>query len=264
VLIIGHQPQIEELSRLPRVALLSGPVSVGKWRAAEYVREMHHFADTDVLRIKKLTMVAARELVDFCSIAPVGTRKLAIVSLYEHSEGTFDVLLKCLEELPPNCHVFLEASLTTALPETLLSRVKVVQFCALSNDQVKEILERVHGVQPGMSDRLAVLSRGTLASALQLHEDLNVHKPVVLLAVKGLREGDPEALDALADRWTADHTRLIRTWAVEALSGRWRVFNEEETGDVGELPKLVLDALTAYNVRDKLVIQSVLPGLVTE
>jgi DNA polymerase III delta prime subunit len=263
-LIIGHRQQIEALSELPQAALLLGPVSVGKWRVAEYVRELNRVQGSDVLRIKKLTVDTARELTDFCYTAPSGPLRLAIVSLDEHTPEAITVLLKTLEELPETSHVFLVAStVDRVLPETLLSRVTLIQFYPLSTDQVQEVLERVHGMTVGTAQRLTALSHGTVGSALQVHQDLHETKPVVLLAIRYLRERAPEGLDELADRWTSDHTRLIRTWAVEALSGRWRLFNAEETGEVGDLPKLVLDALTAYNVRDRMVVQSVLPGLVT-
>lgn len=258
-MLIGHMEVVAALTeQFPSAALLWGPPSVGKTLAAEQVRRAHKIFEPDVLRIRRLGVPEARTLIDFASRAastPAG--KVAIVQLDGADRAATDALLKVTEDVHPGMHFLLVAS--EPIAHTLWDRAQVYPFGLLTQAQVAEFLRTQRGMSAVAAERLAEQSGGQVRGALEaLH--LAETKAPVLAAVRALRENDPDGLESLAERWRDEHTVLLVRWAHEAVSLRWRTFNDAETGEVGSLPLRVLLALRR-EARPRLLVRSVLMDL---
>jgi DNA polymerase III delta prime subunit len=257
--VIGHNEVVSALLvEFPPVALLCGPPSVGKWTTAEHVRRHYQIFEPDVLRARHLDMESAGEVADFASRAASGPAgRVAIVRLDNARPEALNVLLKPLEESGPDMHFMLVSS--QPVPFTIESRARRYDFGLLSVEDVTRFLKQKRGMSDALASRLAAVSGGQIRAALE-SMDVAERKSLVLAAVRALREKDPAALESLADRWRDEHTELLAKWAREAVSHQWRLFNVEETGQVGNLPLRVLVALRR-DVRARLVVRSLLVDL---
>lgn len=258
----GHDAVVEALTaEFPAVSILRGPRSVGKWTVAEQVRRSHGIVEPDVLRARSLTIPAVRAIADFVSRAPARPQgRVVIARLDGASPAALNVLLKPLEEAGPDVHFLLTSAVSP--PVTLLSRAHVFDLGLLPPAVVSEILREERGIQPAQAKRLGELSGGQVRQALRALVMAD-EKSLVLSCLRALREKNPEALEGLALRWRDEHTAMLGTWAQEAVSGRWRLFNEAETGEVGTLPLRVLLALRRDS-RPRLIIRSVLMDVLNE
>ena len=258
--VIGHEDVVTALTvEFPRVALLAGPASVGKWTTAEHVRRHHKIFEPDVLRVKFLDMAAARTISAYVSRAPSGAAGRAVIARLDNARPeALNVLLKPLEDSGPDVHFLLVSS--QHVPATVETRARRYDFSLLSTDEMIRLLTEVRHLSPALAKRLAEVSGGQVRTALAV-TSLVEQKNLVLLAVRALRDADPASLERLSDRWRDEHTELLARWAQEAVSQRWRLFNAEETGEMGRLPLRVLVALRT-DVRPRLVVRSLLPDLV--
>ena len=249
--MIGHEPTRQFLATtgLPRVVLFLGPASVGKWTLAEQLRRDLDIDRSTVVRVRSLTMDAARELT---SLALTHGPRLIIIRLDGASDAAMNVLLKALEEADGGNRFILIAS--GHVLTTLMSRAQLHFFGLLSADQVKEILiER--RFNPVEAERLAKASGGQVRTALALADNVDA-KVVVLSALRCITERDADSLDNLAAKWTDDHTTLMARLCREAISRRWALFSEAEVDGLGrKLPLRILTALRA-DVRPRLVVRA--------
>lgn len=252
--IFGNTRTVTALvEEFPAVALLTGPTSVGKWTAAEHARQVHKIREPDVIRVRRLWRSEAREVVDFASrFSSTEHGKAAIIDLDAGEPAAVDVLLKVTEEPADGMHFLLVTS--KPVPVTLLSRARVFEFGLLTQAEVSALLQDQRKMSPSLADRLAEQSGGRVSTALSAltHQD---DKALVLAAVRALREHDAVGLESLADRWREEHTDLLVQWATEAVSRRWMMFNEAETGTVGPIPLRTLMVLRTY-ARPRLVVRS--------
>lgn len=261
-MLVGHADVAHALiHEFPPVALLWGPKSVGKWTAAEQARAENKIFEPDVLRIRRLGMDEARSVVDFASrTAHTEHGRAALIDLDSGSRVAQDTLLKTLEDTGPSVHFLLTSS--RPCPDTLRSRARQYTFGLLSPSEVSLILQ-ARGLGVAQSNRLGEQSGGQVSGALAalvMADD----KSVVLACVRALREDDSEALMRLADRWRDGHTALLVQWCHEAVSGRWRLFNDAESGLLSTvLPLRVLIALRK-DVRPRLLVRSVLADVLKE
>lgn len=261
-MVVGHADVVRSLVRdFPPVALLWGPKSVGKWTAAEHARAENKIFEPDVLRIRRLGMDEARSVVDFASrAAHTESGRAVLIDLDTGSASAQATLLKTLEDTGPSVHFLLTSS--RSCPDTLRSRARQYTFGLLSSGEVAQVM-RARGHSVAQSVRLGEQSGGQVRAALAAL-GMAENKSVVLAAVRALREGDSEALVALADRWRDEHTTLLVQWGHEAVSGRWRLFNDAESGLSNTLlPLRVLIALRR-DVRPRLVVRSVLADVLKE
>lgn len=254
--IIGHRDVLSRIEvEKPPVSIFLGPESVGKWTAAEYLRGVWRVDEGDTLRVPNLTMDAARDVVQFSSVAPSASpKRLVIIRIPSVSTPSGEVLLKTLEEGTETTDFILIAQTATAVVPTLWSRATVYQFGFLTEEDVASVLLG-RNFQDGEARRLAALAGGQIRRALSVVNSRDL-KSVVLLVLKAFRELDTTALEAAASKWTDDHTSLLAQWCQESITGRWRVFLPEESGIQGRaVPLKILLALNS-DVRPKLLVRS--------
>lgn len=260
--VIGNETAQAELADwFPRVALLLGPPSVGKRTAAEAIIEEKGIDPRDRLFLPSMALTDARAAVQFSSSTPsvVGGTRAVVADIDNSTREALETLLAALES-PHSTAMFWLVSSKTPLP-TLQTRAITIRFQPLTDQQVSQVLQERRGFSRGKADKYASVSYGSVGRALRAARSFE-DKNLVLLAVRALREKDPELLDDLALRWTEDHTSTLIVWATEAVTQRWALFNAAETGEVGNLPLKVL-AATARRVRPRLVVRSQLMDLVT-
>lgn len=258
---IGHAAVLARIQNegLPPVSLFIGPASVGKRRLAEMIarREVHD--EQDVLRVNRLTTELAHHTANFLIHAPSGAgKRFVILRIDGASESALNVLLKSLEELSPYCHVILLA-ITLPAP-TVVSRATLFPFTLLTEAEVEATL-LLRGFSPGEASIRAEEVGGQIQPALE-HADLAQRSMLVLAAVRCIREHDPSALEGLAGRWTDDHTTLLVKLAHEAVTKRWRVFSEDEVGDVPASTWLAVLRALKPKVSPRLVVHSQLMSVV--
>lgn len=249
--LIAHQKVVEEFFKeLPQTSLFIGPYSVGKWTAAEVVRQRLQVQPADVLRIKMSTADALRGYVRFASVAPVGKVKLAII---RYSSANLDFILKTLEEPKPGVYTILVSDKSPKA--TIRSRLRVFQFPLLSSSQVAQVLTEVKGFKPDSASRLSLLSGGHVAKALRAAQS-DVPKLPVLSLLEAVATRDTARLETLANRWTDETTDLLAVWCHEAITGQWSIFSEEESLIEGKGIPLKLLATIRANVRPKLLVRA--------
>jgi DNA polymerase-3 subunit delta' len=118
----------------------------------------------------------------------VSSRRVAVIDDADHfSTESANCLLKTLEEPPPrSLLVLVGTSLARQLP-TIRSRSQVVRFGPLDTDQVARVLAAPpHALEPAEALRLAELSAGSVAGALEAaDEQLAASLKVVRQATSG-------------------------------------------------------------------------------
>ena len=254
--MIGHDNirRVLETSP-PQVTVFLGPRSVGKWTMAEHLCRTWGVDESGIIRVRDFSfrIDVARELV---RLATTKTRHLRvfIVRLDAASEDAVNAILPMLENLPANTRVILISSTEVSAP--IASRAEVYRFGLLTTDQVKAVL-KTRNFGEGLASKLASSSGGQVGTAL-MQAGVSDKKTVVLAALRGLTERDPQALDNLADKWTDDHTTLLSHMALEAITKRWRYFTAAEVGGVSSRTMLHVLKAVGVDVRPKLFVRSTL------
>lgn len=253
-MVVGHDQLAEQLRhRLPVVSLFVGPSSVGKATLARELLFGYQLIDTRFLAVAKLTITTAREIIGF--VAGAGSRGI-LVDLDGATPEGVNALLKLLEDPPPRDRFIFTAS--HAPMETLASRAQVYRFGYLTNEEVARVVQLVRNVTAAQATEVAVRSGGQVAPALAaLRGDgrgpvLSVLKAVAtgddelfFQAISGKRlvvvDGDEERRDAI----DVSQLHLLRSWALEARTGRWRLFSPEESYGLDRDPQVVERILQA-------------------
>lgn len=258
--VIGHTSAVARVEvQRPAVSLFLGPSSVGKWSVAEYLRGVWRVDEADTLRIERLSMGNVRSVVDFAQRAAAGDRRLVVIRLDGATEAPLNVLLKTLEEGHESTDFILISE--DAPMATIATRATVFRFGFLADHEVEEVLiER--NFRPEDAQRYASMSGGQVSRALDVVNKRDVRHGV-MIAVRAFRDADPAVLESAAKEWTEDHTSLLATWCRECLTGRARIFSEEELVSGRRLPFLVLQALST-NVRPRLLVRSSLMSVLRE
>lgn len=260
-MIFGHSATVRELeSRLPPVALLFGPESIGKRTLAEHLAIWHN-AGPGILRIHSLTMDAARDVRAFSMRAPFRGIKLVIISLDGAGEGAVNSLLKELEEPPFYMRYILIASNQVLL--TVVSRSVVFRMGLLTDYQVRCVLESL-GMSPDLAASAAPSGYGQVASALAT-SDAGPARTITLGALRGVLSGNRTQLVTALSSWDDRSHTLLRTWAMEAASGRWRMFTPEEVPVKDyTFPRRLLGALARVDSRSRLAARVVLESFLAD
>lgn len=112
-----------------------------------------------------------REAIRRLSFAPQGPLRLVLIRQAEHMNLTSaNVLLKTLEEPPPNNILVLTVQDAGEILPTLVSRCRRMNLSPLPETLVAEELER-RGVEPDAARLKAALCGGSLGRALKLDQD---------------------------------------------------------------------------------------------
>lgn len=250
---IGHRAIMRRLrTGVPPVSLFVGPPSVGKWTIAQWTLE--HVCDihpSSILEKRSLSIDTAREL--SWALRSTGIRG-AIVFIDGASQNALNALLKTLEELPARARVILVA--TEKPMATIASRAELFSFSLLREAEVEEVLRR-RNFNEVTAQRLAGISGGMVRIALR-HAESHEIKVHVLAVAAAIQNRDAKTLDGFATRWSDEHSILLSTLCTEVITGRWRVFEEGEAGDLRrKLAFKILSAMEA-SIRPRLVVHSTL------
>ena len=143
------------------------------------------------------------------------TKVLRIIDADRMNDSSANAFLKGLEEPPPNTVWVLEITDPDEMPDTILSRCRVVRFSAWSNEALDEQAQRLGLDDP---DERALAVRAAMGSPLALArlaapqglDDLRAHRSWPAL----LREGGP-GMALLAER-AMDNEVKRRTAALKA------------------------------------------------
>ena len=162
--------------------------------------------------------------------APEPNRKVFRVEQADRmTEEAADVLLKALEEPPPETVFVLSSARPHEIPETIRSRCQTVTFRPLSEDFVAETLLE-EGVEEGRARLAARLAGGNLGRARHVAMDPEglAFRDVALEALNDAARGPAGALDA-ADRLLAAAGEY-RTRLAARLDEELEPFLDPETG----------------------------------
>ena len=174
------------------------------------------------------------------------TKVLRIVEADRMNEQAANTFLKGLEEPPPNTVWIVEIADPEEVPDTILSRCRVVRFSAWSDAAMQDEALRL-GISDAAERDLAV--RAAMGSPVQLArlaaegglDDLRAHRAWPAL----LREGGP-GMALVAARAMDDEVKR-RTAALKA-EGK-RELDELASYSAGELPASVTKQLTDRQTR---------------
>lgn len=232
-IVIGHRAQAEALARIyrnqrfPHGLLLSGPSGIGKrlfgWRLAQFLlcdrtggpanefrmAQAGQHPDFHLLRRnddrKSLSVEDVRDFIQKIRLAPYYGH--AVVGVIENAEemsrAAADALLMTLEEPLANRYLILVSDAPQLLPDTIISRVQVVNFQELNAEELKLLLRKL--LEPldsaaKLLPSLEEMSKGSLANlelsssvdlnslSLELTDDLTEHLESVISDFKAVRK----------------------------------------------------------------------------
>ncbi|MEE1617998.1 DNA polymerase III subunit delta' [Brachybacterium sp. J153] len=194
----------------------------GECRACRTVLAGTH-PDVTVVATDKLSIAKeeVRALVMTAQRAPATGRHrvLVIEDADRMSAGTFNVLLKSIEEPPPSTVWMLCAPSAEDLAATIRSRCRLVTLSVPDSAVVAELLERRDGVDPALALRAARAAQGHIGLALRYatqEGSLAAREEAArtLLALRGAGEA-VLAAQGLVDRATAEAKEHADTVAAE-------------------------------------------------
>ncbi|HRP88425.1 MAG TPA: hypothetical protein PKX92_00160 [Edaphocola sp.] len=116
-----------------------------------------------------------REMVDRLSLkAAEGLYKIQIIWRPEFLGREGNILLKSLEEPPPNTIFILVAEELDTILETILSRTQLVNIPPISPDEMSQILMDVYKINPENTRQAVLLSEGSMTNALAVTADTDL------------------------------------------------------------------------------------------
>jgi DNA polymerase III, delta subunit len=266
--IVGHERARTALAEsLPQAAMLRGPESVGKMTLAKWLAAKHASLWNQMI-IERLTVDKAREIRSFLYRPHDGLAVVVISLDNTASEAAYHALLKELEEPPPHARFLLVASAGLARPPaTVVSRCRVYVCGLLSYGAVAEVLQ-AQGVPPARAHQAAPVGHGRVAPALAAarSESFGKARSNVLGLLKALATGDRDLLNRVLAGWGGDEHYLLSDWITEAISGRWRIFSQDESAGLGaaHARKLLAGLAKTHEARPRLAIAVVSDSLLSQ
>lgn len=107
---------------LPPVVLFTGEAGSGKRSLALHLSNYYAVLPIDCHEVNRLTSETSREVIRFVDTHPFGSLKLIVIHTEAAVPGSFQVLLKTLEEPPPHVSFILISDSISSVPVTIRSR----------------------------------------------------------------------------------------------------------------------------------------------
>lgn len=231
--------------------------------------------------------VVRGKIKDFARTAPVDGAEFKIIFLDESDALTNDAqgaLRRTMEKYSKTCRFILSCNYSSKIIDPIQSRCAVFRFRPLSNEDIREYLERICKeesleVEEGALDALVYISRGDMRRAvntLQTADSLGVPISVDVISKVSGSANEDEIMgilaSALAGRFTEASSKLDKVMIDYGLSGQdiirqmhsqifklsvdteSKVKLIDKTGEIefriieGSNEKIQLEALLAYMV----------------
>lgn len=185
--IVGHEKERKKLKKLidenkvGHAYLFCGTEGIGKKLVAiEFANQILQSEDSawneadckiilsenDIIKVEKI-----RELISEVYLKPsISKRKIFIINdADEMNTNAQNALLKVLEEPPAYATIILITAHKEKIIKTILSRVTEIPFCALSNEELKEIIgkDMDYSIAGGSVSKAIEFSEGNLYSLAQ-------------------------------------------------------------------------------------------------
>ena len=231
--------------------------------------------------------VVRGKIKDFARTAPVDGAEFKIIFLDESDALTNDAqgaLRRTMEKYSKTCRFILSCNYSSKIIDPIQSRCAVFRFRPLSNEDIREYLERICKeesleVEEGALDALVYISRGDMRRAvntLQTADSLGVPISVDVISKVSGSANEDEIMgiltSALAGRFTEASSKLDKVMIDYGLSGQdiirqmhsqifklsvdteSKVKLIDKTGEIefriieGRNEKIQLEALLAYMV----------------
>lgn len=257
--VYGHETVLEAIKRSGLThTLIVGPYSVGKRTILEKL--IQDSGVSDVVRVfdtKTIDMADVRK----ASKEVNGEARVIFIRMDYLKRTDEEKLLKTIEDAPDGIY-FLATRTSSIGKRPLYSRFTVHHLDYLSDTVVAQILVHL-GYASDKAVALAKLSLGSVQATITAGKT-SQFLGTVNRALKCIADRDDAELDALYSKWEDGHTRLIRDWAREKLTGRWRTFRDEDFPDLGKgVAMRILTHVDPYE-RPRYVVRAALAGIVAE
>ncbi len=224
-MVYGHDAVVGYLeATLPPVSVFIGPTSVGKHTTAEHLRDYYGVHAADYRYFPSLDAEALRAIVTSAALMPTDEFMLTVIEMDGSRVTIRDGLLAVLESASESHRYILLTS--ERLSPTLMSRAQRYTFPLLSQEAMEEVLRLVLSNVANV-ERLARASGGQVYRAF-IASKQSAQRAQVIEALQSFDGRDAALLEGAAREWSEDHTRLLETWCQEAITGRWRVFEEDD------------------------------------
>jgi DNA polymerase-3 subunit delta' len=145
--------------------------------------------------------------------------RVAVVHEVERMPDTsFDILLKTIEEPPPQTVMILTTSNVNRLPATIISRCQKVRFLPIPDDEIVSYLTTDKGTDAELAHRIAKLSNGSFTEAFRLvSSDIDSRRDQAMGLMKVFVAGNygksvSALLDSVNFRNREEALDLIRSW----------------------------------------------------
>ncbi len=130
----------------------------------------------DIIRIKPsgvfIKIDQIRRLCQTIAMKPYEARmRVVLISdAQAMNPAAGNALLKVLEEPPEGTILILEATHTSDLLPTIVSRCRHIQFNPISKTSIEAVLIRQYGLDPKNAIIISAIAGGSIARALQMHQ----------------------------------------------------------------------------------------------
>lgn len=109
------------------------------------------------------------EIIKAMSFKPFESKyKILVLWLPEYLGNQGNILLKLIEEPPPNTIFLLCTSNTDKLLTTIVSRSQIIKLQIPSNDEIKEEISTVEGMNSELAGTISLLAEGSINKAYSL------------------------------------------------------------------------------------------------
>lgn len=194
--------------------LLSGIPGIGKFEIALEVA-LKYSKSYDIKSVNKCTIDIIRDIIKFVNVRPFGSEyKIVILNIDEISNNAAQALLKVLEETPNRSRFILTGNIDLGVPETIISRCKVLHISPLSEYELMVKYEEKYNVKVPFGK--ACYAGGSFMKL----EELMKAEPIlnnIMLYISTLSNGKIERLYEIVKSWTEEEVKYFRVLVENTL-----------------------------------------------